>query len=131
MSDFLTVAEVYRMQHILIERYGGVHGIRDKGAFEAAVFRPQTGYYSILHEEAAALMESLGKNHGFIDGNKRIAAFLFVWFLEKNGILYRPDGSKKIADNALVALTLMIAESKPEEKEMMTKVVVSLINTKN
>lgn len=65
------------------------------------------------------------------DGNKRIAAFLFVWFLEKNGILYREDGSKKIADNALVALTLMIAESKPEEKDMMIKVVVNLINRKN
>jgi len=61
---------------------------------------------------------------------QRIAAFLFVWFLEKNGILYRPDSSKKIADNALVALMLMIAESKPEEKEMMIKVVVNLINLK-
>ena len=71
------------------------------------------------------------KNHSFSDGNKRIAAFLFVWFLEKNSILYRPDGSKKIADNALVALTLMIAESKPEEKDMMIKVVVNLINLKN
>jgi hypothetical protein len=60
-----------------------------------------------------------------------IAAFLFVWFLEKNGILYRADGSKKIADNALVALTLMIAESKPEEKDMMIKVVVNLINLRN
>jgi len=67
----------------------------------------------------------------FSDGNKRIAAFLFVWFLEKNGILYRPDGSRKLADNALVALTLMIAESKPEEKEVMAKVVVSLINGYN
>ena len=71
------------------------------------------------------------KNHSFSDGNKRIAAFLFVWFLEKNSILYRADGSKKIADNALVALTLMIAESKPEEKDMMIKVVVNLINLKN
>jgi len=71
------------------------------------------------------------KNHSFSDGNKRIAAFVFVWFMEKSGILYRPDGSKKIADNALVALTLMIAESKAEEKEMMTKVVVNLINLKN
>jgi prophage maintenance system killer protein len=71
------------------------------------------------------------KNHSFSDGNKRIAAFLFVWFLEKNGILYRADGSKKIADNALVALTLMIAESKPEEKDMMIKVVVNLSNLKN
>jgi prophage maintenance system killer protein len=71
------------------------------------------------------------KNHSFSDGNKRIAAFLFVWFLEKNGILYKADGSKRIADNALVALTLMIAESKPEEKDMMVKVVVNLINLKN
>ena len=63
--------------------------------------------------------------------HKRIAAFLFVWFLEKNGLLYHADGSRKLADNALVALTLMIAESKPEEKEMMTKVVVNLINLKN
>lgn len=71
------------------------------------------------------------KNHSFSDGNKRIAAFLFVWFLQKNNILYRPDGTKKIADNALVALTLMIAESKPEEKDIMVKVVVNLINAKN
>jgi prophage maintenance system killer protein len=71
------------------------------------------------------------KNHSFSDGNKRIAAYLFVWFMEKNRILYRQDGSKRIADNALVALTLMIAESKPEEKDMMVKVVVNLINPKN
>jgi len=63
------------------------------------------------------------------DGNKRIAAFLFVWFLERNGILYREDGSKRIADNALVALTLMIAESKPDEKDIMAQVVVNLINS--
>jgi prophage maintenance system killer protein len=77
------------------------------------------------------LLYILIKNHSFSDGNKRIAAFLFVWFLEKNAILYRVDGSRKLADNALVALTLMIAESKPEEKEMMTRVVVSLINGYN
>jgi prophage maintenance system killer protein len=71
------------------------------------------------------------KNHSFSDGNKRIAAYLFVWFLEKNNILYREDGSKRIADNALVALTLMIAESKPDEKDMMVKMVVNLINPKN
>ena len=65
------------------------------------------------------------------DGNKRIAAFLFVWFLERNGILYREDGSKRIADNALVALTLMIAESKPDEKDIMAQVVVNLINSYN
>ena len=71
------------------------------------------------------------KNHSFSDGNKRIAAYLFVWFMEKNGILYRADGSKRLADNALVALTLMIAESKSDEKEMMVKVMVNLINTNN
>jgi prophage maintenance system killer protein len=71
------------------------------------------------------------KNHSFSDGNKRIAAFLFVWFLERNYFLYRQDGSKRIADNALVALTLMIAESKPDEKEIMVQVVVSLINAHN
>ena len=70
MSDFLAVAEVYRMQHRLIEMFGGRHGVRDKGAVEAAVFRPQTGYYSTIVEEATALMESLGNNHGFVDGNK-------------------------------------------------------------
>jgi prophage maintenance system killer protein len=71
------------------------------------------------------------KNHSFSDGNKRIGAFLFVWFLEKNSILYRKDKSKRIADNALVALTLMIAASKPDEKEIMVKVVVNLINGNN
>jgi prophage maintenance system killer protein len=87
--------------------------------------------YPSVEEKAANLLYFVIKNHSFSDGNKRIAAFLFVWFLEKNGILYRADGSKKIADNALVALTLMIAESKPEEKDMMIKVVVNLINLKN
>ena len=87
--------------------------------------------YPSVEEKAAHLLYFVIKNHSFSDGNKRIAAFIFVWFLEKNGILYRPDGSKKIADNALVALTLMIAESKPEEKDMMAKVVVNLINLKN
>jgi prophage maintenance system killer protein len=87
--------------------------------------------YPSVEEKAANLLYFVIKNHSFSDGNKRIAAFLFVWFMEKNGILYRPDGSKKIADNALVALTLMIAESKPEEKDMMIKVVVNLINLKN
>ncbi|MBN8850672.1 MAG: cytochrome C biogenesis protein CycH [Sphingobacteriales bacterium 50-39] len=90
-----------------------------------------TDLYPSVEEKAANLLYFVIKNHSFSDGNKRIAAFLFIWFLDKNGILYRGDGSRKLADNALVALTLMIAESKPEEKEMMTKVVVSLINGKN
>src|ERR1700692_4176302 len=85
MSEFLTVAEVYRMQHRLIELFGGRYGVRDQGAVEAAVFRPQTGYYNSIEEEAAALMESLGNNHGFIDGNKRIALTASDVFLRRNG----------------------------------------------
>ncbi|WP_214229568.1 RhuM family protein [Pedobacter sp. B4-66] len=87
--------------------------------------------YPSVEEKAASLLYFVVKNHSFTDGNKRIAAYLFVWFLEKNSILYRADGYKRIADNALVALTLMIAESKSDEKEMMVKVVVNLINIKN
>ncbi|MFZ3342165.1 MAG: type II toxin-antitoxin system death-on-curing family toxin [Terriglobales bacterium] len=85
MAEFLTIAEVYRMQHRLIELFGGRHGVRDQGAVEAAVFRPQIGYYNSIEEEAAALMESLGMNHGFIDGNKRIAFAAADVFLRRNG----------------------------------------------
>jgi death-on-curing protein len=85
MADYLTVAEVYRMQFRLIEIFGGRHGVRDSGAVEAAVFRPQSGYYNSIEEEAAALMESLGNNHGFLDGNKRIAFTGADVFLRRNG----------------------------------------------
>ncbi|MFZ0276507.1 MAG: type II toxin-antitoxin system death-on-curing family toxin [Candidatus Sulfotelmatobacter sp.] len=85
MSEYLTVAEIYQMQHRLIDMFGGLHGVRDKGGIEAAVFRPQTGYYNSLEEEAAALMESLGNNHGFLDGNKRIAFTAADVFLRRNG----------------------------------------------
>lgn len=88
-------------------------------------------FYPTIEEKAANLLYFVVKNHSFSDGNKRIAAYLFVWFLEKNHHLYRPDGSKRIENNALVALTLMIAESKPEEKDIMVKVVVNLINANN
>jgi hypothetical protein len=84
--------------------------------------------YRSLEEKAAHLLYFVVKNHSFSDGNKRIAAWLFIWYLEKNKNLYLPDGSKRISENALVALTLLIAESKPEEKEMMINVVVNLIN---
>jgi death-on-curing protein len=73
------------MQHRLIELFGGANGVRDKGAVEAAVFRPQIGYYNSIEEEAAALMESLGNNHGFLDGNKRIAFTAADVFLRRNG----------------------------------------------
>ena len=87
--------------------------------------------YPSVEEKAAMLLYLVTKNHSFSDGNKRIAATLFLWFLNNNGILYRPDGSKRLADNTLVALTLMIAESRTEEKDVMVKVVVNLINHKN
>ena len=86
---------------------------------------------SSVEEKAANLLYFVVKNHSFSDENKRIAAYLFVWFMKKNGILYRSDGSKRLADNALVALTLMIAESKSDEKEMIVKVMVNLINSNN
>lgn len=97
MSDYLTVAEVYLMQHRLIELFGGVHGVRDKGAVEAAVFRPQIGCYNSVEEEAAALMESLGNNHGFLDGNKRVAFTAADVFLWRNGFYIEVDASEGYA----------------------------------
>lgn len=94
MSAFLTVAEVYRMQYRLIEMFGGVHGVRDKGAVEAAVFRPQTGYYNSIEEEAAALMESLGMNCGFLDGNKRIAFTATDVFFRRNGFYLQVEAAE-------------------------------------
>lgn len=87
--------------------------------------------YPSIEEKAANLLYFITKNHSFSDGNKRIAAFLFLYFMERNGILFDKNGNKRIADNTLVALTLMVAVSKPEEKDTMTKVIVNLINKKN
>ena len=87
--------------------------------------------YPSVEEKTAMLLYLVVKNHSFSDGNKRIAAMLFLWFMEKNGVLYGEDGRKRIADNTLVALTLMIAESSTEEKDIMVKVVVNLINKEN
>ena len=87
--------------------------------------------YPSVEEKAAMLLYLVTKNHSFSDGNKRIAATLFLWFLNNNHILYHPDGTKRIADSTLVALTLMIAESRTEEKDVMVKVVVNLINKNN
>lgn len=87
--------------------------------------------YPSVEEKAAMLLYLVTKNHSFSDGNKRIAAMLFLWFLSNNGILYTAEGRKRIGDNTLVALTLMIAESRTEEKDIMVKVVVNLINQEN
>jgi prophage maintenance system killer protein len=87
--------------------------------------------YPSIEEKAAHLLYLVVKNYAFFDGNKRIAAALFVWFLDRNKILYKKDGSKRIADNALVAITLMIAESRPKEKDVIVALVVNLINKLN
>ncbi|WP_367866206.1 RhuM family protein [Pedobacter sp. WC2423] len=130
--------EARRAIYDLKEKFGGssLFGNEKDESFKgsiAAIYQTFSGLdlYPSVEEKAANLLYFVVKNHSFSDGNKRIAAYLFVWFMEKNRILYREDGSKRIADNALVALTLMIAESKSDEKEMMVKVMVNLINTNN
>ena len=87
--------------------------------------------YPSVEEKAAMLLYLVTKNHSFSDGNKRIAAMLFIWFMYQNGILYCSDGTKRIGDNALVALTVLIAESRIEEKDMIIKVIINLINKNN
>ncbi len=87
--------------------------------------------YPSVEEKAATLLYLVVKNHSFSDGNKRIAAMLFLWFMDGNKVLYATDGHKRISDNTLVALTLMIAESRPEEKDIIIKLVVNLINQNN
>ena len=97
MSDFLTVAEVLAIHTDQIERYGGTQGVRDQGLLEAALFRPQTGYYADLIEEAAALWESLAQNHPFIDGNKRTAFAATYTFLTINGARLTADAEQVYA----------------------------------
>lgn len=86
-----TVAEAIQIHKQLIEEFGGSHGLRDRGRLEAAIFRPQIGYYNSLLEEAAALMESLGNNNAFIDGNKRLSFALTDVFLRLNGLQLEVD----------------------------------------
>ncbi|MBR4917469.1 MAG: Fic family protein [Fibrobacter sp.] len=84
--------------------------------------------YPTAEIKAATLLYLVVKNHSFVDGNKRIAAFVFLWFLSRNNLLYKIDGSKRIADGTLVALTLLIAESKPEEQQTMVKLAANLLS---
>jgi len=99
----------------------------------ASIYQTVSGIdvYPSIEEKAANLLYFITKNHSFTDGNKRIAAFIFLYFLDKNGVLFDNEGNKRIADNTLVALTLMVAVSKPEEKDTMIKVIVNLINRNN
>ena len=122
----------------LREKFGGstLFGKEKDESFKSSVGQIYQSFdgeelYPSVEEKAAMLLYLVTKNHSFIDGNKRIAATLFLWFLNNNHILYNPDGTKRIADSTLVALTLMIAESRTEEKDVMVKVVVNLINKNN
>lgn len=124
--------------HALRDKFGGskLFGNEKDDSFKSSIAQIYQTFggeelYPSVEEKAAMLLYLVTKNHSFSDGNKRIAATLFLWFLNNNGILYRPDGTKRIADNTLVALTLMIAESRTEEKDVMVKVVVNLINQRN
>ena len=124
--------------HALRNKFGGssLFGNEKDDSFKSSIGQIYQTFageelYPSVEEKAAMLLYLVTKNHSFSDGNKRIAATLFLWFLNNNGILYRADGSKRLSDNTLVALTLMIAESRTEEKDVMVKVVVNLINQNN
>ena len=138
--------ETYRLQYdeairqieIVKQKYGNseLFGREKDNSFRSSISTIYQTFdgkdlYPSIEEKAANLLYLITKNHSFADGNKRIAAFLFLYFLERNGILYDDQGNKRIADNALVALTLMIAVSRTEEKETIVKVIVNLINKNN
>lgn len=118
------------------ENLGDLFGNEKDESFKsslATIYQTFSGQelYPSIEEKAANLIYFIVKNHSFSDGNKRIAAAIFAWFLDRHEYLYRNDGEKRIADNALVAFTLLIAESKPEEKETIVKVIINLINDNN
>ena len=122
----------------LKEKFGGswLFGNEKDDSFKSSIGQIYQTFdgvdlYPSVEEKAAMLLYLVTKNHSFSDGNKRIAATLFLWFMQNNGILYNSDGSKRISNGTLVAITLMIAESRPEEKDVMVKVVVNLINKDN
>ena len=133
-----TYEEAMEAIHLLQEKFGSsdLFGNEKDQSFKSSINTIYQTFggeelYPSIEEKAAMLFYLVVKNHSFSDGNKRIAAFLFLWFLEKNGILYKSDGSKLIGNNTFVALTLMIAESRTEEKDVMVKVVINLINKNN
>ena len=134
----LTYDEGISLVKQMRQKFGGssLFGHEKDGSFKSALGAIYQTFvkkdlYPSIEEKGANLLYLVVKNHAFSDGNKRIAAALFVWFLDRNKILYRADGSKRIADNALVAITLMIAESQPKEKDVIVALVVNLINKLN
>ncbi len=131
----LDYKESIRIIQNLKKQFGGsdIFGVPKDESFKSsvsAIYQSAGGKdaYPSIEENAAHLLYFVTKNHSFVDGNKRIAATLFVYFLNQNKILYRKDGSKRLPDTTLVALTVLIAQSKPEEKDTIIKVIVNLIN---
>ena len=134
----LTYDEVIKAVGQMRARSGsaGLFGLEKDRSLESsvsAIYQTFGGkeLYPSIEEKAANLLYFIVKNHSFVDGNKRIAAAIFLWFMGKNALLYKADGEKRLADNMLVALTLLIAESRPEEKSTITTLVVNLINKCN
>lgn len=133
---YITYDEAIEIITCMQREFGGLFGIEKDQGFKSAIGTIYQTFdskelYPSVEEKGANLLYFVVKNHAFSDGNKRIAAAIFIYYLGMNGILYRYDGSKRLADNALVALTLLIAESKPDEKDTIIKVIVSLINRQN
>ncbi len=134
----LSYPQAIKVVQTLGEKFGGsdLFGKERDNSFKssiATIYQTFSGkeLYPSIEEKAANLLYFVVKNHSFVDGNKRIAASIFLWFLEANGLLYKEDGGKRIADNALVAITLMIAESNPVEKNIVVTLLVNLINKNN
>lgn len=144
--EHITTEETFRATYdsamnsiaTLKEKFGGseLFGSEKDDSFKSSIGQIYQTFdgvelYPSVEEKAAMLLYLVVKNHSFVDGNKRIAATLFLWFMQNNGILYSPNGTKRISDGTLVALTLMIAESRADEKDVMLKVIVNLINKRN
>jgi death-on-curing family protein len=131
-KDCREVIKIVRDEFAKDKKAVGLFGQEYPGKFEGIIKGLYQTFdskelYKSLEEKAAHLLYFLTKDHPFVDGNKRIAAFLFIYFLSKNNYLFKKDGERKINDNALVALTLLIAISRPEEKDVMVKIVTNLI----
>ena len=144
--EYTTIEESFRATYnsametiaTLKDKFGGssLFGREKDGSFKSSIGQiyqtfDGTELYPSVEEKAAMLLYLVVKNHSFVDGNKRIAATLFLWFMQNNCILYNPNGTKRISDGTLVALTLMIAESRADEKDIILKVIVNLINRRN
>ena len=122
---------IIAVHSVVLEDHGGAPGIRDEDMLASALNRPIDKYTydtdSTIFQLAAAYCFGLAKNHPFVDGNKRIASMLFVHFLHKNNFIWKVNKEKKINDNALVALALLVASSDPKDKDTMIKLIIKLI----